>query len=61
MDEATAASRLVVEATRDLGRYEARATDAEGREVSRTSIDLRRGAHAITVPPAGIVALVRRP
>ena len=58
---ATAASRLVVEATRDLGRYEARATDAEGRAVSSTLIDLTRGAHLVAVPPAGIVALVRRP
>jgi len=58
---ATAASRLVVEATRDLGRYEARAVDAEGRAVSRTLIDLTRGAHVVAVPRAGIVALVRRP
>ncbi|MGK6324484.1 glycoside hydrolase family 36 protein [Sphingomonas sp. DT-51] len=58
---ATAASRLVVEVTRNLGRYEARATDAEGRAVSRTLIDLTRGAHVVAVPPAGIVALVRRP
>lgn len=58
---ATAASRLVVQVTRDLGRYEARATDAEGREVSRTPVDLTRGAHVVAVPPAGIVELVRRP
>ena len=58
---ATAAARLVVEAPRELGRYEARVTDAEGRAVSRTLIDLTRGAHLVAVPPAGIVALVRRP
>ncbi|MEG8039908.1 alpha-galactosidase [Sphingomonas sp. LR60] len=58
---ATAASRLLVEATRDLGRYEARAIDAEGRTVSRMSIDLSRGAHVVALPPAGIVELVRRP
>jgi alpha-galactosidase len=58
---ATASTRLVVDATQDLGRYEARATDAEGREVSRTPLDLTRGAHVVAVPRAGIVALVRRP
>jgi alpha-galactosidase len=58
---ATASTRLVVDATQDLGRYEARAIDAEGREVSRTPLDLTRGAHVVAVPRAGIVALVRRP
>ncbi|MBB6504573.1 hypothetical protein F4693_001546 [Sphingomonas endophytica] len=58
---AIASTRLIVDATHDLGRYEARATDAEGREVSRTALDLTRGAHVIAVPRAGIVVLVRRP
>lgn len=57
----TASPRLVVEATHDLGRYETRATDAEGREVSRSPLDLTRGAHVLAVPRAGIIALLRRP
>lgn len=57
---ATAASQLVVEAKRDLGRYEVRTIDAEGQLKSRTMINLSRGAHVIAAPPAGIVSLVRR-
>jgi len=56
---ATVAQRLVVEAVRDLGRYEMRAVDAEGQVTSRTKLALSRGAHVIPVPSAGIVSLVR--
>jgi alpha-galactosidase len=56
---ATAAPRLVVDAVNDLGRYEVRVIDAEGRVTSRTKLNLSRGAHVIPVPPAGIISLLR--
>jgi alpha-galactosidase len=56
---ATPRGRVVLDVIEALGSHRFRTRDALGRVVSEGSIALDAGAHAIDVPPAGILELVR--
>lgn len=56
---ATRSARVVVDARADLGSYDMTVTDVLGKVIARRRRALTRGVHALDVPAAGIVALVR--
>jgi alpha-galactosidase len=56
---ATSLRRVVLDVAADLGSYRLSVTNEQGRVMLRSEERLSKGLHAIDVPPAGIISLVR--
>jgi alpha-galactosidase len=57
---ATAATRVVLEANAPLGDYSFTVRDTRGQAVDTGRVSLESGVHAFDVPPAGLLSLERR-
>ena len=57
---ATTADRAVINAREDLGSYWYEVHDARGRQVGTGTVTLEPGAHALSVPPSGLLSLTRQ-
>ncbi len=52
-------SQVVISTAQDAGRRVVDVFDCQGAAVSSADLDLRRGVHALQIPPAGLARLVR--
>jgi hypothetical protein len=56
---AKSSDTVVLAAAQPLGKYRYVIRDAQGKEVKKGQLQLRKGAVELTVPPSGLIALER--